>query len=464
MEFLKDDFLLHSDCAKKLYLEHAKNLPIIDYHCHIEARDIAEDKKFDTITSLWLGGDHYKWRQMRACGVEEKYITGDASDYDKFLKWAEVLPRLIGNPLYHWSHLELKKYFGYDGVLTPETAPEVWELCNRKLKTMSAKDIILSSNVKIICTTDDPVDSLQWHQQIADSGFPVKVLPAWRPDKILDISSTSFKNYITQLSKVSGVNISDWNSLKTAIKNRLQYFKNLGCVLSDHSLPYVMYNPASEEEINEILLSAFSGVSLTSEQILKYKTMCLLFMAKEYHTLGWAMQLHYGVMRNTNAKMYDLIGPDTGFDCIGDTAPISQLSQFLNALATKDTLPKTIIYSLNPNENTSIDTVIGCFQDETCAGNLQHGAAWWFNDNKEGMLNHLISLSNIGTIGNFFGMLTDSRSFLSYTRHDYFRRILCEYFGSLVEKGEYPKDYDTLGKIVQDICYYNAEKYFVFSN
>lgn len=462
MEFIKDDFLLHSDSAKKLYFEYAKDMPIIDYHCHIDAKDIAEDKKFDTITSVWLGGDHYKWRQMRACGIEEKYITGDATDYEKFTKWAEVLPRLVGNPLYHWSHLELKNYFGYNGVLTPKTAPEVWELCNNQLKTMSAKEIILSSNVETICTTDDPSDSLEWHKQIADSSFPVKVLPAWRPDKILNVETASFLEYINTLSEASGIKISDWTSLKTAIQNRLQYFKSLGCVLSDHSLPYVMYHPASEEEVNQILLSALNGVSLASEQILKYQTMCLLFMAEEYHSLGWAMQLHYGVMRNNNTKMFDAIGPDTGFDCIGDTAPLSQLSQFLNALSSNDTLPKTIIYSLNPNDNTSIDTVIGCFQDETCVGKLQHGAAWWFNDNKEGIINHLTSLSNIGTIGNFIGMLTDSRSFLSYTRHDYFRRILCEYFGSLMEKGEYPKDYDTLGNIVKDICYNNAKSYFNF--
>lgn len=461
-KFMDENFLLSTDTAKTLYQNYAADMPIIDYHCHISPEDIAKDIHFDNITQVWLGGDHYKWRQLRSNGVEEYYITGDAPDREKFQKWAETLPLLIGNPLYHWSHMELKTYFGYDGILNGDTAEEVWNICNEKLKDMSAKDIILQSNVECICTTDDPVDTLNWHKEIANSDFPVKVLPAWRPDKIMNIDKNGFASYIHHLSDISGVLIRNFSDLKNAILARMDLFDNCGCRVSDHGLSYVMYEPYQLEEIDHIFRYALEGYPINEKQILKYKTACLEFMAKEYYNRDWVMQLHYGVMRDNNTKQLNLLGVDTGFDSIGDSAPISQLSNFLNRFAGKNVLPKTILYSLNPIDNAAIDSLMGCFQDGTPLGRIQHGAAWWFNDCKQGILDHLISLGNLGVLGNFVGMLTDSRSFLSYTRHDYFRRILCDFIGTLVENGEYPADYDALGKIVQNISYGNAKKYFNF--
>lgn len=461
-EFMDKNFLLSGDTARKLYHDYAADMPIIDYHCHISPEEIAKDISFDNIAQVWLGGDHYKWRQLRGCGVDEYYITGAASDREKFQKWAETLPLLIGNPLYHWSHMELKTYFGYEGILNGDTAEEVWNLCNDKLKTMSVRDMILQSKVDVICTTDDPADSLIWHKEIAHSDFPVKVLPAWRPDRILGIEKTEFATYIQQLSDISDISIHYYTDLQKAILSRMDFFDHCGCKVSDHGLSYVMYEPYTPEEVDQIFRYAMEGHSLSEKQILKYKTACLEFMAQEYHRRDWIMQLHYGVMRDNNTKQYTLLGADTGFDSIGDSAPISQLSSFLNCLAEKNTLPKTILYSLNPMDNAAIDSLMGCFQDGTPLGRVQHGAAWWFNDCKQGITDHLTSLANLGALGNFIGMLTDSRSFLSYTRHDYFRRILCNFIGELVDNGEYPCDYHTLGKIVQNISYHNAKKYFNF--
>lgn len=458
-QFMDEDFLLSTETAKTLYHQCAENLPIIDYHCHINPEEIAKDVHFDNIAQVWLGGDHYKWRQMRSNGIDEYYITGDASDHDKFIQWAKTLPRLIGNPLYHWSHLELKKYFGYDGILNETTAEDVWNLCNKKLQNMSARDIIRLSNVEAICTTDDPADTLEWHKAIRDSGFEVKVLPAWRPDKILSLEKNDYAEYINKLSKACGCDITDYASLKNAIIDRMYFFKEMGCIISDHGLPYVMYEPADESEVSDIFVSALNGEDLSETQIRKFKTACLLFMAGEYNKLGWTMQLHYGVIRDNNKKQLAALGVDTGFDSIADSAPISQAGMFLNALAEKNNLPKTILYSLNPIDNAAIDTMMGCFQDGTALGRIQHGAAWWFNDHKQGMTEHLTSLASLGVLGNFIGMLTDSRSFLSYTRHEYFRRILCNFIGNLVENGEYPEDYDALFRIVGDISYNNVKKY-----
>ncbi len=464
-QFMDKDFLLSTESARTLYHDYAANMPVLDYHCHINPQEIAEDRKFDNITQVWLGGDHYKWRQMRSNGVEERYITGDASDREKFQKWAETLPKLIGNPLYHWSHLELQKYFGYTGYLNGDTAEEVWNLCNAKLKedSMSVRNIIRQSNVTLICTTDDPVDSLEWHKKIAaDSTFDVQVLPAWRPDKAMNVEKPTFGAYMAQLSEVSGVKVTDFASLKEALKNRMAYFAENGCCVSDHALEYVMYVPATDAEVDAVMARGLAGQPVSKEEELQYKTAFMLFVAKEYHKMGWIMQLHYGCKRDNNAYMFEKLGADTGFDCINNYAPSAQMADFLNALSAGNEIPKTILYSLNPNDNASIGTIIGCFQDTAAAGKIQQGSAWWFNDHKAGMTEQMTSLANLGCLGNFIGMLTDSRSFLSYTRHEYFRRIMCELIGGWVENGEYPADWKALKEIVEGISYNNAVKYFGF--
>lgn len=463
--FMDENFLLQTDCAKKLYHSFAAPMHILDYHCHIDPQEIAEDKKFQNITEVWLAKDHYKWRQMRSNGIEERYITGDASDWEKFQKWAETLEKLIGNPLYHWSHLELKRYFQYDGCLNKETAKEVWQLCNEKLKEpeMSCRGIIRQSGVTLLCTTDDPADSLAWHEAIKnDPSFDPVVLPAWRPDKAMQIEETGFLDYVKKLEAANESAIRNFEDMKKAMIKRMKYFHEKGCRISDHGLSYVMYAPSSKAEIEMIFQKALDGTPLTFEEAAKYKTEFLLFLGSQYHRLGWAMQLHYGCMRNNNHAMFQALGPDTGFDCIGNDAPVSWLSGFLNYLAKENQLPKTILYSLNPADNAVIGTVIGCFQDASAPGKIQQGCAWWFNDHKTGITEQMTSLANLGILGNFIGMLTDSRSFLSYTRHEYFRRILCNLIGQWVENGEYPYDETALKKIIEGICYKNAAAYFGF--
>ena len=463
--FMDKDFLLSTDTAKQLYHDYAAKMPVLDYHCHINPQEIAEDRKFDNITQVWLGGDHYKWRQMRSNGVEEKYITGDATDREKFQKWAETLEKLIGNPLYHWSHLELQKYFGYTGHLNGDTAQEVWDLCNEKLgqDSMTVRNIIRQSGVTLICTTDDPVDTLEWHEKIAaDDTFDVQVLPAWRPDKAMNVEKPDFAAYMARLSDVSGVKVKDFSSLKEALKARMDYFADHKCSVSDHALEYVMYVPADDKEIDAIMAKGLAGQGISREEELKYKTAFMLFVAKEYNRRNWVMQLHYGCKRDNNAYMYQQLGADTGFDCINNYAPSAQMADFLNALSATNEIPKTIIYSLNPNDNASIGTILGCFQAAGANGRIQQGSAWWFNDHKAGMTEQMTSLANLGCLGNFIGMLTDSRSFLSYTRHEYFRRIMCELIGGWVENGEYPDDRKALKKIVEGISYNNAVKDFGF--
>ena len=462
---MDEDFLLTSDAAKKLYHDYAENMPIVDYHCHINPQEICEDRKFENITQVWLGGDHYKWRQMRSNGVDEYYITGDAPDREKFQKWAETLEKAIGNPLYHWSHLELKRYFGYDGCLNGETAEEVWNLCNEKLKTpeMSVRNLIRQSGVTLLCTTDDPADSLEWHKVIAeDDSFEVQVLPAWRPDKAMNIEKPDYADYLKKLGTAAEIEIHTFADLKAALKKRMAFFDSMGCRASDHALEYVMYARASDEEVETIFAKRLGGEMLTKAEELKFKTAFMLFVGKEYARLGWAMQLHYGCRRDNNVFRYEQLGPDTGYDCIDNYAPSGQMADFLNALNASDELPKTIIYSLNPNDNAAIGTILGCFQDSGAIGKIQQGSAWWFNDHKTGMIEQMTSLANLGLLGNFIGMLTDSRSFLSYTRHEYFRRILCELIGGWVENGEYPSDMKVLGKMVEDISYNNAVRYFGF--
>lgn len=465
-QFMDQDFLLGTQTARELYHGIAERMPILDYHCHIDPREIAQDRRFDNITQVWLGGDHYKWRQMRSNGVEEYYITGDAPDREKFRKWAETLDRAIGNPLFHWSHLELQRYFGYGGVLGADTAEEVWNLCNARLREpdMSARNLIRRSGVTLICTTDDPADDLRWHKAIAaDEAFDVQVLPAWRPDKALHLEKPEYPAYLERLGAAAGMRIDSFAGLKQALKARMAFFDSMGCRASDHGLEYVMYAPAEEQEIEAIFARRLAGEEISREEQVKFKTAFMLFAGAEYARLGWVMQLHYGCRRDNNTAMYAKIGPDTGYDCIGDTAPVGRLADFLNALCVRGTLPRTILYSLNPNDNEAVGTVMGCFQEAGAAGKLQQGSAWWFNDHKEGMTRQLTSLANLGLLGNFVGMLTDSRSFLSYPRHEYFRRILCRLIGEWVESGEYPGDRKKLETILKDISYNNAVRYFGFS-
>ncbi len=463
---MDENFLLSTETAQRLFHSYAETMPVLDYHCHISPEEIATDRRFENITQVWLGGDHYKWRFMRSCGVDEAYITGNASDRDKFFKWAEVLGKAIGNPLYHWSHLELQRYFNYHKPLSQNTASEVWELCNKKLaeKDMSARGLIRKSNVTLICTTDDPIDSLCYHKAIAeDQSFSVQVLPAWRPDRSIAIEKPDFAAYMEQLSSVSHIEINSFPALCKALKVRLDFFDSMGCVVSDHGLDYVMYAPATEQQADMILKKRLSGAALSQEEILRFKTMLLLFLGREYARRGWVMQLHYGVKRNNNTRLFQAIGADTGYDCIGDQAPAGELADFLNALECTDELPKTILYSLSPNDNAAIETIMGCFQNSQAVSKLQHGSAWWFNDHRPGMEAHLRSLASLGNLSGFVGMLTDSRSFLSYTRHEYFRRILCEYIGTLVENGEFADDEQILSDLVKDISYRNAVAYFGFS-
>lgn len=463
-KFMDKDFLLTTETAKKLYHEYAEVMPVLDYHCHINPKEIYEDRKFDNITQVWLGADHYKWRQMRSNGVEEKYITGDATDREKFQKWAETLEMAIGNPLYHWSHLELQRFFGYEGHLCGETAEEVWNICNEKLQGgMSARKMIKMANVTLVCTTDDPVDTLEWHKKIAeDKTFDVQVVPAWRPEKAMNVDKPDYLDYLKKLSEVSGVEVKDFASLMEALKVRLDYFDENKCSISDHSLEYVMYAPATAEEVEAIFEKRLLGEMLNTVEKKQFETAFMIALGKEYHKKNWVMQLHFAVKRDNNQSIYRRIGADAGIDCISNYTPADQMADFLNALAETDQLPKTILYSLNPADNAAIGTIMGCFQNSDAIGKIQQGSAWWFNDHKPGMIEQMTSLASLGLLGNFIGMLTDSRSFLSYIRHEYFRRIACELIGGWVENGEYPEDYKVLEKIIKGISYNNAVRYFGF--
>lgn len=462
--FLDDDFLLTTPTARRLY-QVARSMPILDYHCHLDPKEIAQDRRFENITQVWLGGDHYKWRLMRANGVDEAYITGDAPDREKFQKWAETLELAIGNPLYHWSHLELRRYFGYEGVLNGDTAQEVWELCNLKLQEpgMSARSLIANSGVTLVCTTDDPADSLEWHQQLAqDSSFPVKVLPAWRPDAAMGLERPEYLDYLQRLGQAAGVEIRTYGDLKKALLSRMDFFDKMGCRASDHALTVAVCQPASEEELERVFQKRLEGEPLTQEELAAFQTGFLRFVAGEYKRLGWVMQLHYGCRRNNNTRMFHKLGRDTGYDAVLQGTPSLEVAAFLDLLASQDALPRMVLYSLNPNDDEGLNSVIGCFQDGTPLGRIQQGSAWWFNDHKAGMVKQLTAFANGGLLGNFIGMLTDSRSFLSYPRHEYFRRILCELLGAWVENGEYPADWKALEKMVRGVCYNNAVEFFGF--
>ncbi len=466
-KFMDRDFLLENKTASELYHRYAENMPILDYHCHLNPEEIAQDKQYRNITELWLGGDHYKWRAMRFNGVDERYITGDGDDYEKFLKWADTISNSVGNPLYHWTHLELKRYFGIDELLGPQTAEKIWHDCNAQLKTkdFTARNLIRRSNVKMLCTTDDPVDDLSFHSALLkDDTFDVKVLPAFRPDKAINIDKSGFAQYIAKLSAVSGVDIKGTEDVKAALLKRIEFFHAAGCRISDHALDPIVYQDVKKNGGKNSLQTAFAkgleGEPMTGEEIGLYKTEILLFLGRQYARLGWVMQLHMDVMRNNNTRMMRKLGPDTGFDAIGDWNTASSLSLFLNTLDETDELPKTILYSLNPSKNEVLGTIIGCFQGGGIPSKMQLGSAWWFNDQKDGMEKQLVTLANLGLLSRFVGMLTDSRSFISYTRHEYFRRILCNLLGKWVHTGEAPQDMDLLGNMVQNICYNNAVDYF----
>ena len=463
-EFLGEDFLLDTKTAKKLYHDFAQPLPIVDYHCHIDPREIAQDTRFENIAQVWLSGDHYKWRMMRAGGVDEYYITGGAPDREKFQKFAEIMPKLIGNPLYHWSHLELKRYFGCDLPLSGESAREIWDLTKEKISGYSAREFIRASNVKLICTTDDPADDLTWHEKLQkDESFETKVLPAWRPDALLSAEKPGFSAYVEKLGKSADVEIESLKDLHTAICRRMDYFAARGCRISDHSFDYLPYcPPESEAEAEKIFKKALKGELKSEAELKKYTTALMLMLAGEYAKRGWAMQIHCGVMRENNSRLNAAAGCNIGCDCMGDHMPISQMARFFDALDRDNRLPKTIVYNLNPTDNARIATVLACFQSAEMPGKMQLGAPWWFCDHKTGLEEQLAVCGNYGMLGNFVGMLTDSRSFLSYTRHEYFRRVLCRVIGGWVEAGEYPADMGQLKTLIEDICYHNAVRYFGF--
>lgn len=466
-KFMDADFLLETETARTLYHEHAEKMPVIDYHCHINPEEIFVDKKYNNITEVWLGGDHYKWRAMRCNGVQEADITGckDTDPYRTFEKWAETLPRAIGNPLYHWTYLELKKYFGITEALDAKSCKAIYEKCNARLAEadMSVRGIIDQSNVKCICTTDDPIDTLEWHAKIkGDASCKVKVLPAFRPDKAINIDKVGFAEYIAKLSAVVGKKLENYSDISNAIASRIDFFNEMGCRASDHGIDYCMYGCATPAQLDATVKKALAGEIIDMAAADAYKTALLCDMAKKYKDYNWVMQIHFGCIRNNNTEMFNKLGADTGFDAVSNSHGVDALAKLLDAFNTYG-IPKMILYSLNQYDNEAIATIAGCFQaNGACASQVQLGSAWWFNDTKKGMEKQLTDLANLGVLGNFIGMLTDSRSFLSYTRHEYFRRILCNWIGNLVENGEYQSDMETLGKLVEDISYNNTVNFFGF--
>ena len=463
--FMDEDFLLQTDTAKELYHDHAAKMPIFDYHCHISPKEIADDKRFENMTQIWLNGDHYKWRAMRTNGINERFCTGNATDWEKFEKWAETVPFTIRNPLYHWTHLELRNPFHIKTVLNPKSAKAIWEDCNAQLNSegFSCRGIIEKANVHTICTTDDPVDTLEHHLAIKKSGFKVNVLPAWRPDlAMMADDPTAFNGYVNKLEKAANCSISNFDEFIAAIDKRHQFFHDSGCRLSDHGLDTIYAADYSDQQIRNIFSKVRAGNSLTLEESNQFKSVMLYEFGVMDHKRGWTQQFHLGALRNNNSRLFNLLGPDKGFDSIGDLEIAKPLSKFLNKLDSEDKLTKTVLYNLNPRDNDMMASMIGNFQDGTIPGKLQYGSGWWFLDQKDGMENQMKSLSNLGLLSRFVGMLTDSRSFLSYPRHEYFRRILCNLLGNDVEKGEIPADIDLLAKMVEDISFNNAEKYFGF--
>ena len=466
-EFIHDDFLLQTDTAKRLYHDHSKPLPIIDYHCHISPEYIAADRRFKDLGQLWLEGDHYKWRAMRANGIDEKFVTGKETTFrDKYDRWAETVPYTMRNPLYAWTHLELRRVFGVDKILNPATAPEIWEECTALLQQpgFSARGLMKKFNVEVICTTDDPADSLEHHIALKKEGFEIKVLPAWRPDKAMAVEDPEpYRNYISRLSEVSGIDIKSFDNLIEALRKRHQFFADAGCKLSDHGIEQFYADDYSEKDIDTIFRKVIAGRNLASDEVTKFKSAMLYEMALMDWEKGWTQQFHYGAIRNNNSRLLNTIGPDTGFDSMGDFTVARSLSRFLDSLDIEGKLAKTILYNLNPRDNELIATMIGNFQDGSVAGKMQFGSGWWFLDQENGIINQLNSLSLMGLLSRFVGMLTDSRSFISYPRHEYFRRVLCNLIGDDIEKGKLPaSEFSTISMMVENISYYNAKNYFGF--
>jgi len=461
--FMGEDFLLQTKTAELLYNEYAKQMPIIDYHCHLSPQQIAEDIKFENLTQAWLYGDHYKWRAMRTSGVDESYCTGDKPDYEKFEKWAATVPYTMRNPLYHWTHLELKRYFDIHEILDPSSAKSIYENASAQIQTddFSIKNLIRKMNVKVICTTDDPIDSLEYHKTLAESGFEVKIKPAFRPDKAMEVSSApNFVAYVKKLEAVTNLSVSSFEDYLFALQNRHDFFASMGCSVSDHGLEEIYVEDFTGQEIEAIFTKVYGGNDLSLIEQRKFKSCMLLHFAEWDWEKGWVQQYHLGALRNNNSRMLSKLGPDTGWDSIGDFSQASALSKFLNKLDSEDKLAKTIIYNLNPADNELMASMIGNFNDGSVAGKIQFGSGWWFLDQKDGIIKQLNALSNMGLVSRFVGMLTDSRSFLSFPRHEYFRRILCNLFGDEIENGELPNDTKWVGQIIQDICYNNANEYF----
>ncbi|WP_318342897.1 glucuronate isomerase [Flagellimonas baculiformis] len=462
--FIHDNFLLETDYAKELYHCYAKNQPIIDYHSHLPPNELAENRVFKNMTQLWIDGDHYKWRAMRALGIPEKYITGDAPDSEKFKKWAETVPYALRNPLYHWTHLELSRYFGIGDLLTPKTAGKIYEECNAKLgmEDYSARGLIDRMNVEVVCTTDDPLDNLDHHRDLAESGWPVKVLPTFRPDGLISIEKGTFPDYLASLSKITDIKITDFESLGEAIKKRVDYFHRNGCRLSDHGLPHAYAMDFTEAEINNILSERLQDKTISKKEVAQYKSAILVLLAGFYTEKKWTMQLHLGPIRDTNEVILSKVGFNAGVDSIGDFQQAEQLAGLLNSLNNKGHLPKSVLYNSNPNDNELFATMAGNFNGDGIKGKVQFGAAWWFLDQMDGITNQLNALSNMGLLSCSVGMLTDSRSFLSFPRHEYYRRILCNMLGNDIKAGLLPNDMEWIGKIVTDITYNNAKEFFQF--
>lgn len=463
-KFIDDNFLLTNKYAQELYHGYASAMPIIDYHCHLSPKDIANDRIFNNISEVWIHGDHYKWRAMRTFGIEESYITGDASDFEKFKKWAITVPYTMRNPLYHWTHLELSRYFEIDDLLNENNAAAVFEKTSNRLNTpeYSCQNLLTKMNVEVVCTTEDPVDSLEYHQKLAKSNFQTKMSTSFRPDKAILIENDGYNDYIDQLEEVSGIDINTYDDLCDALKARIKYFDTNGCKLSDHGLNQIYFDRFTESEVKTIFKKKRDHQYITEKEALKFQSAILQFLAETYHEFGWVQQFHLGALRNNNSRMLQQLGPDTGWDSIGDYPQAENLSNFLNALDSKDKLTKTILYNLNPADNEVLASMIGNFNDGKIKGKVQFGSGWWFLDQKDGIVKQLNALSNMSLISCFIGMLTDSRSFLSYPRHEYFRRVLCNLFGEEIQKGELPNDMKWIGKLVADISYNNAKEYFNF--